>query len=72
MELTSTRKSDNAQVTIIIRFAGDMARGDEHYIQFFNITMRKCLEYLQLQLVGRNFFDARNKVRLMFDKFNLF
>lgn len=62
LEFFSQRKGDEAQIKINIRLVGDMTKGDEHYLQFFNIIMRKCLEYLQLQLVGRNFFDARNKV----------
>lgn len=63
LELHSKRKSDDVDVQLTIRFVGDMAKGDEHYIQFFNIIMRKCLEYLRLQLVGRNYFDAQNQVK---------
>jgi aubergine-like protein len=62
MELISTRKSDNAQIKIIIRFVRSILREEPHYIVFFNIVMRKCLEYLELQLVGRNYYDTRNKV----------
>ena len=43
-----------------------MTKGDHHYIQFFNIIMRKCLDYLNLQLVGRNYFDPHNKVTFNF------
>ncbi|XP_029174290.1 piwi-like protein Siwi [Nylanderia fulva] len=64
VELVSTRKSDETPVKIIIRLVGDMKRDDPHYIQFFNIIMRKCLEYLKLQLVGRDYYDARNKVSI--------
>jgi hypothetical protein len=39
-----------------------MKMGDYHYIQFFNILMRRALSHLDLELVGRNFFDARAKV----------
>lgn len=39
-----------------------MVRDDPHYIQIFNIIMRKCLEHLKLQLVARDYYDARNKV----------
>lgn len=62
MELVSTRKSDDLPIKIIIRLVGDMMRDDPHYIQFFNIIMRKCLEHLQLQLVGRNYYDAKRPV----------
>jgi len=62
LELFSTRKSDDATIRITVRLVGDLAQGDAHYIQFFNILMRKCLGHLDLQLVGRNFFDAKAKV----------
>lgn len=62
MELITLRQSDNEPVKIIIYLVGDMSPSDSHYIHIFNIIMRKCLEYLKLQLVGREYFDARNKV----------
>ncbi|XP_043284504.1 piwi-like protein Siwi [Venturia canescens] len=64
LEVFSKRRSDDANIQIVIRLVGDISKGDEHYLQFYNIIMRKCLEYLQLQLVGRNYFDARNKVEV--------
>jgi aubergine-like protein len=62
MELYSNRSSDDEKVVITIKKAADLAMGDPHYIQFFNILMRKCLDHLQLQLVGRNYFDASARV----------
>lgn len=62
MELLSTRESDSTHIRITVRVVGSLKEGDAHYIQFFNIIMRKCLDYLKLQLVGRNYFDAQNKV----------
>ncbi|XP_033230969.1 piwi-like protein Siwi isoform X2 [Belonocnema kinseyi] len=64
LEFFSTRLSDNQQIRITIRMVGELRKGDHHYIQFFNIIMRKCLDHLNLQLVGRNFFDAQNKVQI--------
>ncbi|XP_070167826.1 piwi-like protein Siwi [Polyergus mexicanus] len=64
MELVSTRQSDDTPIKIIIRLVGDMMRDDSHYIQLFNIIMRKCLEHLQLQLVGRDYYDARNRIAI--------
>ncbi|XP_043281262.1 piwi-like protein Siwi [Venturia canescens] len=64
LELQSKMQPEDTDVQISIRFVGDMGKGDEHYIQFFNIIMRKCLEYLNLQLVGRNYFDAQNQVEV--------
>jgi aubergine-like protein len=62
IELISVRNSDETPIRITLRLVGDLAQGDAHYIQFFNILMRKCLGHLDLQLVGRNFFDAKAKV----------
>lgn len=62
MIFASTRQSDGVHITINVRLVGDMIVGDAHYIQFFNIIMRKCYEHLKLKLVGRNYFDPANKV----------
>lgn len=64
MTFTSTRQSDEQHITITVRLVGDMLVGDIHYIQFFNIIMRKCYEFLELKLVGRNYFDPVNKIAL--------
>ncbi|KAG7210785.1 hypothetical protein KM043_012278 [Ampulex compressa] len=61
LELVSKRESDDTIIKIDVRLVGDLMKGDHHYIQFFNILMRKCLEHLKLQLVGRNYFDACNR-----------
>jgi aubergine-like protein len=45
-----------------VHLVGDLKMGDYHYIQFFNILMRRALSHLDLELVGRNFFDAKAKV----------
>ncbi|KAG8224464.1 hypothetical protein J437_LFUL003187 [Ladona fulva] len=49
-------KSDLCQ-RITLRLVGDMAPGDHHYLQFYNLLVRRCLGNLNLQLVGRNYFD---------------
>ncbi|KAL1139698.1 hypothetical protein AAG570_006676 [Ranatra chinensis] len=64
LTLYSCRDSDNEKITITIKKVSDLAMGDAHYIQFFNILMRKCLGHLSMQLVGRNFFDARAKIEI--------
>ncbi|XP_046398366.1 piwi-like protein Siwi [Ischnura elegans] len=64
MELYSTRNSDEAQIRITIKLVGDLAVGDYHYIQFFNILVRKCFGHMDLQLVGRNFFDAKARIAI--------
>lgn len=62
MEFLSTRQSDNVHIKIDMRVVGSISQGDPHYLQFFNIIMRKCLDYLDLKLVNRNYFDPDNKV----------
>nr|XP_050862637.1 piwi-like protein Siwi isoform X3 [Vespula vulgaris]XP_050862638.1 piwi-like protein Siwi isoform X3 [Vespula vulgaris] len=62
MNLLSKRQFDDEKITITIKFVGDLAKDDHHYLQFFNIIMRKCLEHLKLQLVGRDYYDAETKV----------
>lgn len=64
MEFWSKRESDDVNIRITIRLVGDMKKGDPHYIQFFNIIMRKCLVALKLHLVGRDYFDSENKVSI--------
>ncbi|XP_072746220.1 piwi-like protein Siwi [Anoplolepis gracilipes] len=64
MTFTSTRKSDEQHITINVRLVGDILVGDVHFLQFFNIIMRKCFEFLQLKLVGRNYFDPASKIIL--------
>lgn len=49
-------------IRITIRLVGEVSKSDFHIIQFFNILMRRCLSHMNLQLVGRNFYDAVAKI----------
>ncbi|KAL0880899.1 hypothetical protein ABMA27_002071 [Loxostege sticticalis] len=62
MELYSDRKTDGQRMRILIKLVHDVSPGDYHYIQIFNIIIRKCFSLLDLQLVGRDFFDPQAKV----------
>ena len=62
MNLMSTLEREQQTVQITIKNVGELHRGDHQYLQFFNIIMRKCLQFLKLQLVGRNYFDPHNRV----------
>ncbi|CAG9785688.1 unnamed protein product [Diatraea saccharalis] len=62
MELYSERKTDGERMRLIVKLVHDVSPGDYHYIQIFNIIIRKCFNLLQLQLVGRDFFDPEAKV----------
>lgn len=62
LEIWSKRISDGKDIKIVLQFVGDMQKGDHGYLQFFNIIMRRCLELLKLQIVGRDYYDANDKV----------
>ncbi|CAH0406951.1 unnamed protein product [Chilo suppressalis] len=62
MELYSERRTDSERMRLMIKLVHDVSPGDYHYIQIFNIIIRKCFNLLQLQLVGRDFFDPEAKV----------
>ncbi|XP_013193160.1 piwi-like protein Siwi [Amyelois transitella] len=64
LELYSDRKTDNARMRLLIKLTCDVSPGDYHYIQVFNILIRKCYNLLKLQLVGRDFFDPAAKVEI--------
>lgn len=63
MELFSKSESGEA-IRMTIRLVGDVAQGDYHLIQFFNIILRKCLVFMKLQLVGRNFYDPKARINV--------
>lgn len=71
MELFS-QSASGENVRIMIRLVGDVAQGDYHLIQFFNIILRKCLVYMKLQLVGRNFYDPQARVSHLKNIFSLY
>ena len=64
MELTTTLEEGKFGL-IKITLTRQVNRGDHEYLQFFNVLMRKCLQFLDLQLVGRNFFDPHAKVGIV-------
>ncbi|XP_063362987.1 piwi-like protein Siwi [Cydia amplana] len=62
MELYSDRKTDGQRMRLLIKLTQDVAPGDYHYLQIFNLIIRKCFYKLNLQLMGRDFFDPDAKV----------
>ena len=51
--------SDSKPVNITIKVVGEVYPTSFHYIQFFNIILRKCMENLNLQQLGRNYYDPK-------------
>ncbi|XP_052739671.1 piwi-like protein Siwi [Bicyclus anynana] len=61
LELYSDR-NDGERMRIMIKLTCQVSPGDYHYLQVFNILIRKCFSLLNLTLMGRDFFDANAKV----------
>lgn len=53
---------DGSAVKIIIKFVGVVQMHEERAIQILNIILRKAMDGLRLQTIGRNKFDAAAKV----------
>lgn len=68
IERTVTSDDGNS-VRIIIKFVAVVQMHEERAIQILNIIMRKAMDGLRLQTIGRNKFDAAAKV--MAPYFNL-
>ncbi|CAB0006425.1 unnamed protein product, partial [Nesidiocoris tenuis] len=57
----ATTRKDGTPVRIIIKKTTDCVWGDHSYLQVLNILVRKALASLDLQLVGRDYYDALAK-----------
>ncbi|XP_076274954.1 piwi-like protein Siwi [Rhynchophorus ferrugineus] len=55
---------DNVKYLVSIRLVGEVNWGDWHYLQIFNLIVRRCLESLEFKLLGRNYFDPMYKVTI--------
>ena len=62
LELFSKRDSDQATIRITVKFTNELGIGDYQYIQLYNIILRFCMDAMQLQLVGREYFNPKNSV----------
>ncbi|XP_045768793.1 piwi-like protein Siwi [Maniola jurtina] len=62
LELYSDRKNDGERMRILIKLTCQVSPGDYHYLQVFNILIRKCFSLLNLSLMGRDFFDSNAKI----------
>lgn len=58
--LTKNREGETIQIKI--KHVGIVDVSDAQQIQVLNLILRRAMEGLQLQLVGRNFFDPVAKV----------
>jgi aubergine len=62
-ELYSTRR-DGEQIRITVKFVGEISMTNGTALQILNLILRRAMEGLKLQLVGRNFFDAVAKINI--------
>jgi len=60
----TSKGDDGTMYVITIRRVGELGPRDGLYIQFFNIMVRKVMEDLKLQLVGRDYYDKAAAVTL--------
>ena len=67
--VTNTR--NGTEVSVKIRLVEELQPTDYHFMAFFNIVMRKILEGMNLQLVGRNYYDPGAKIDLRQHKLEL-
>ena len=70
MVLQSTMR-EGTVVTLSIRLVEELMPTDWHYTQFFSIVLRKCMEGMQMQLIGRNYYDPGSTVQLKQHKLEL-
>lgn len=60
----TTQRTDGTNVILTIKFVGQVSMTQQGSLQVLNLIMRKSMEGLKLQLVGRNFFDAVAKISI--------
>ena len=62
VQLTSTRREDGSEVSIVIKHVGQIKPSDYAYVQFFNIVLRNAMEKLKLELIRRDYYDPKAAV----------
>ncbi|XP_063698509.1 protein aubergine-like [Culicoides brevitarsis] len=62
--MLTTQRTDGSNVILTIKFIGQVTMTQQGSLQVLNLILRKSMEGLKLQLVGRNFFDAVAKIAI--------
>lgn len=60
----TTQRTDGSIVVVTMKFVGQVSMTQQGSLQVLNLIMRRSMEGLKLQLVGRNFFDAVAKITI--------
>lgn len=71
MHLFSNTANGLQKVEIILKMVAEVAPTDVTNLQIFSIIVRKCMESMRLELMGRNFFDPGQALRLEVQRLEL-
>merc|ERR1719204_667609 len=73
MMFTTNRltQDKSAKIEITIKEVGEVQPTDYHYMQFFNIVLRKAMENMQLELIRRDYYDPKAAIILKQHKLEL-
>jgi hypothetical protein len=64
MVVCSIREADQSKVELSIRLVAELAPTDVMYLQIYNIMIRKCLDGMGLEELGRHFYDYRQAIKI--------
>ncbi|CAL8115744.1 unnamed protein product [Orchesella dallaii] len=64
MTLYSLQPNSEEKIELTVRMVAELAPTDGMYLQLFNILVRKCLEGMSLEEMGRHFYDRHQAIRL--------
>jgi len=59
-----TENANGQRYTMSIRLVGYVNLDDPMYLQFYNIVMRNCMGHLDMEELGRHFYDRHSKVSI--------
>ncbi len=62
-ELVSKLEEGDQVFQLQIKFIKEVDFLDSEYLHLMNILMRRCMEHLGLQLLGRNYYNPKSEIR---------
>lgn len=65
LELLSRINPEDEPTVIVLKFTGELSMTDVQSLQVLNLIVRGAMQQLNLQLVGRNFYDAAAAVSII-------
>lgn len=64
MRIHFIRETDKDKMQLIIKLVAELAPTDVTYLKFFDILVRKCLQSMELEEMGRHFYDRTRAIRI--------